>query len=472
MSAAKSTPTTGSATATGPKASPATVPIVAYAPPPISAAQLAQEYPSNLKLTLVQYVHRHGERTPVWPGLQHMVPPVHNDCHLGSFLALDASTRSGPPQLYRKSLLNAATWAPGLPDEHIHNSPAAGACYHGQLTDRGRNTLTGLGSYLRDVYISKLKLVPETLSDPSQVFLRSTDYARTLESLHSLMNGLFPPHARSLPADQALHIYTRSPAGHDNIYPDHECARYLGLRKQFTALIKNDVKKDMQQWPQKLQEMWDDKYGPVLAFDVLASAISHNWSVDISPNDFERLRDASTRLWFQHMENYPLLPKMMMGRFLTELYELQHHVITGSPSKQGHPEFTMHLQHMAETKAKAPPKLAVYSGHDTTIAPLVGVLGLWTGKNRMWPLFASHVTVETFKDLDAAKSVSDPKDAHYVRVRYNDVAQQLPACALPEQHHPNDKSLCTFRAFEALIKEVGTTRKQHQDLCVPVTVQE
>jgi hypothetical protein len=121
--------------------------------------------------------------------------------------------------------------------------------------------------------------------------------------------------------------------------------------------------------------------------------LAHHWKGDLSDQEFDALRNASTQLWFGHMEKYRDFPKLMIGRFVTELNELMdHHVEGPKTAKPGisskEPEYTLHLQHMKNLQAHYPPKLALYSGHDTTIAPLLGALGVWDKK---WPVFGSYV---------------------------------------------------------------------------------
>ncbi|KAI9223923.1 histidine phosphatase superfamily [Blastocladiella britannica] len=464
----------------------------AAAPPPLSPADLAARYPSNLVLRLVQFVHRHAERTPVSPWIQHLVQPVHNDCLVGSFLELQSTVggAAGARQTYRKALFNAATWDEDVPSHHVHAAPSLSTCYHGQLTDRGRSTMAGIGASLRDLYVTKLKFLPANLSHPSLVYLRSTDYPRTLESLHSLFDGLFPPATRSgaVAASDPLIIYSRSPVGYDNSYADYECARYRALRKQFDAIVHPQLANEYKTWSPKLQSLLHSKHGAVAAFDVLVSSLAHNWDVDITPDEFETLRTASTRQWFDYISMYPEFPKLMIGRFVTEIHELQQHVVDTPPmaaaaapsigavspspprpSPLPATEFSMHVQHMADFKADVPPKMAVYAGHDTTIVPLLAALDLWQGENKQWPYFASHIAFETFQDTTVVKADPtnrDPAASHYVRVLYNDEPQHLPACADKIAHHPSgDTSLCTFAAFRALVAEVGETRKQHIENC-------
>jgi acid phosphatase len=85
-------------------------------------------------------------------------------------------------------------------------------------------------------------------------------------------------------------------------------------------------------------------------------------------------------------------------------------------------------------------KFAIYSGHDSTMAPLIATFSAF---DHRWPKFNSHLTLELFE--------SSTQDNHYVRVRYNDKVLELPACQNDDKHHPNDKSLCTLKAFLTLI---------------------
>jgi len=53
--------------------------------------------------------------------------------------------------------------------------------------------MSELGAHFRSLYVDKLKFLDEKLSNNKSLYLRSTDYSRTLESLQQLVTGgLYP----------------------------------------------------------------------------------------------------------------------------------------------------------------------------------------------------------------------------------------------------------------------------------------
>eukprot|EP00933_Yihiella_yeosuensis_P034489 TRINITY_DN27977_c0_g1_i1.p1 TRINITY_DN27977_c0_g1~~TRINITY_DN27977_c0_g1_i1.p1 ORF type:complete len:489 (+),score=67.49 TRINITY_DN27977_c0_g1_i1:96-1562(+) len=83
------------------------------------------------------------------------------------------------------------------------------------------------------------------------------------------------------------------------------------------------------------------------------------------------------------------------------------------------------------------PSVAIYSGHDTTLMPVLVALGLWDG---LWPPFASSLALELWESKvqdssDSTGSVSsrDPatcKRHWYVRAVYNDAVVPFPCGGL------------------------------------------
>ena len=62
-----------------------------------------------------------------------------------------------------------------------------------------------LGSRLRFYYIDQLKLMGQTLL-PQSLYIRSTDYSRTIESVQYLLGGLYPQKNRHEGQDLQIHV--------------------------------------------------------------------------------------------------------------------------------------------------------------------------------------------------------------------------------------------------------------------------
>jgi acid phosphatase len=80
-----------------------------------------------------------------------------------------------------------------------------GYCFYGQLTDTGKRNMMALGSRLRFFYIDQLRLLNPTLV-PSSLYVRSTDYSRTIESVQYLLGGLYPRKNRHEKQDLQIHV--------------------------------------------------------------------------------------------------------------------------------------------------------------------------------------------------------------------------------------------------------------------------
>ena len=80
-------------------------------------------------------------------------------------------------------------------------------------------------------------------------------------------------------------------------------------------------------------------------------------------------------------------------------------------------------------------RLYLFSGHDTTIIPLLLVLGVFDGQ---WPAYSASVTLELLQD---ARS----RDKLYVRALHDDTPLVLPACG--------GSTLCPLDVFEQHLKK-------------------
>ncbi|RIA89614.1 histidine phosphatase superfamily, partial [Glomus cerebriforme] len=395
-------------------------------------------YPDYLQLKLVQVIHRHGERTPVKPRLEHVIPPLWNLCHEAkefqtSILLFheDENNQNNSDNLklsydqfkYRRI--------------DSHSSPSPGTCVFGQLTDIGRKSMSELGAHFRALYVDKLKFLDKNLSNNKSLFLRSTNYARTLESLQQLViGGLYPSQYRS--DSYVLNIHTRD-LYYETLHQSAKCKRLMKLIRQFNEFSKSRYESDLQYLTDKLKPIINEvklNSNPSLngIFDTVTAAKANKISI---PKEFtdeivDKIDEISTGEWFYGFYETLEMRRLAIGRFLAELREI----------------ILSKVNNTSETKDL---KFAIYSGHDSTIAPLITTFNAY---NHRWPKFNSHLTLELFESKEKSsffKLFSSAQDNHYIRVKYNDKILELPACQNDGQHHPNDKSLCTLKAFLSLV---------------------
>lgn len=102
----------------------------------------------------------------------------------------------------------------------------------GVLSYKGIQQMNSFGKYLRTYYGSFLNLT----YDASRVYVRSTDYDRTLQSMEALLSGLFPPANSYQQWDPTLNwfpipVHTTSLATDTILHANAPCPRYDYLRQ-------------------------------------------------------------------------------------------------------------------------------------------------------------------------------------------------------------------------------------------------
>ncbi|CDQ84320.1 unnamed protein product [Oncorhynchus mykiss] len=169
------------------------------------------EPPSPYELKLVQVLFRHGARTPLksipdvmeaqWvPNL--LEPPAHT--HINYVVTdLEGGPRPSSPveDSYRANILSGGT-------------------YPGQLTTVGMQQLYELGERLRKRYIKDTAFLNPTFS-PTEVYVRSTNIVRTIESAKCLVAGLF----QQSQSDMVSILTTEAES--EILYPNYHGCRLL-----------------------------------------------------------------------------------------------------------------------------------------------------------------------------------------------------------------------------------------------------
>ncbi|EPB86498.1 hypothetical protein HMPREF1544_06665 [Mucor circinelloides 1006PhL] len=385
------------------------------------------QYPSDLELRLLQIVHRHGERSPVRRRLEGIIPPVWNLCDANASM-FAAIAKFQDEKVQGMTSVHTERLVETQESESRSVPIKSGACYYGQLTNLGRYRMTSLGNRIREVYINKLHFLPDVYDEES-IYLRSSDYIRTQESVQQLVaGGLYPKGKR--PQDVTLKLRIRDPRD-DLMFPNPNCYRLRSLSKEFNKTVSSMMQDKFKSLTKRLSNYVDNvslvshpSANGIL--DTLVAAKTHGFKLpsDIDDGILRDLEEVVVKEWFYgHMASAEVR-RLGLGRLMGVIRD------------------RMSLREKGGADDDEKLKLAIYSGHDTTVAPLLIILNAFDDR---WPPFGSAILFELFKQKES--------DQHFVRVKYNENTLELPGCQAKGDHKQGDKSLCTFEAFKKIVKD-------------------
>ncbi|CAG8482975.1 13993_t:CDS:2 [Acaulospora colombiana] len=249
-------------------------------------------------------------------------------------------------------------------------------------------------------------------------------------------------------------MYLRDPYS-DNLYANHKCKRFFDLLTEFQRNVTLRHETKLKSLTKKLKPVVREVSfsSKPSCNELLAKANGVPLPKEFTDEVIDDLNVASTGRSFGGFNEIPELRRLGIGPFL---FELRNQILSKVGSSTD--DSSDHL------------KLAIYSGHDVTLAPLLAALDAYEDR---WPPFASHITIELFQQrqgphssqtyaipkisdtVDRKKSDAEKYDGYFVRVKYNNKILELPGCKKNGAHHTNDKSLCTLKAFlEVLDKQI------------------
>ena len=361
-------------------------------------------------------------------------------------------------------------------------------CQPGELTDRGRQTTTALGQRLRDLYVSKLGLLPDVIDSAtaSSIYLRSTPMPRAQESAQQAFTGLYPAAKRSANFEPPV-IVSRS-FSDETLFPNEGgCKRFAELAKAFAnraADIWNPspelayINKKIGKWMPADSPIVKVDSHPRLTgvMDTVNATLAHGSATKL-PKEFydekliSHMDKICTEEWFAGYTMSNEYRKLGIGGLVGDI-----------------------VQNLIKRTQNESFKISLNGCHDTTLAATLASFGAFDVEKDNWPPYTSSISVELFKSRSAtgastptspsgtvwpskektwwyslfssASSSTPPTSStrkplaemsateqaglnnHFVRLRYNDRPVTIPFCRLPGNHREGDESFCTLAAFK------------------------
>jgi len=354
---------------------------------------------TSYTLEFVQVITRHGDRTTLTqlPGDHHVW-----QCNLSTYMApvSDQSPFASLGRIFRKNYLPGVELTPGN-------------CYAGELTTRGFEQHMTYGQNLRQLYVNTYNFLPQTI-DYNQMGIRSTDVPRTLASAQGNSVGLYPPQSPTAQIP-VVDVWTMDQT-YENMVPNSVlCPRSGQLLDQVNSEPEYlSYMKSLLPLQQKLSQV----LGIPLAvlpdwpelFDAFQVMTCYNQSYPgLDDDTIEQIFAAANWQWNYQLNNSELAISQL-GSFAAELVNNIQAFIKGDDM----------------------PKYLVFSGHDTTVGPLLASLNAYDGQ---WPPYASHIELELWSD--AGK--------YYVQLKYQGEAIVLSSCST---------ALCPLAQFMAHVEPV------------------
>ncbi|XP_074550447.1 lysophosphatidic acid phosphatase type 6 [Halichoeres trimaculatus] len=381
-----------------------------------SSRSCADTDPSSAyELKLVQVLFRHGARTPLksipdvieaqWvPTL--LEPPAH--CHI-NYVVTDLDGGPKPPapveESYRKNILTGGT-------------------FPGQLTTLGMQQLYELGKRLRMRYIEETHFLSSTFS-PAEVYVRSTNIVRTIESAKCLVAGLFQQKQKD-----PVPILTTE-AESEILYPNyHGCKllKILGSHRWAESSTLPDIAADLQSILSALGIAAHQNVDFILIRDDMVARETHGLpcppALDSWRNKVEqRAVDMICHVYEpSKRENLQLCVGPLLYTLLANIDE----------KLQG-------------TSSEPHRKLFLYSAHDTTLIPCLMALGVF---DMRWPPYAADITLELHKHRQTSQA--------FVKVSYIGQDLLIPGCS---------GVYCPLEEFKQALSGYSLSTELYKSLC-------
>ncbi|XP_039192004.1 prostatic acid phosphatase [Crotalus tigris] len=266
---------------------------------------------------------------------------------------------------------------------------------YGQLTKTGTQQAYQLGQWLKDRY--KNFLSPSY--KPKEIYVRSTDYDRTIMSAQAVLAGLFPPSTEEKWNPninwQPIPVHT-VPISDEKLlkYPNYRCPSFNGLLQQVIQEMK--TKNELQKYMALIQK------------------VAYNLGYDI-----KKLMDFQNMLFWKVYDTLKVqeihklcLPRWADKKTMEQMKFLLEYLVNAGLGRQLKNEKSklqggILVKHILEkiinvTKCKNRYKMIMYSAHDMTIIALQIALGVY---NQLLPPYAATHIFELYKEDNGSYTI-------------------------------------------------------------------
>jgi lysosomal acid phosphatase len=295
----------------------------------------------------------------------------------------------------------------------------------GQLTPTGMQQEFHLGQLLRKRYIEEAGLLPNQYQKET-IYVRSSDFDRTLMSAESLLLGLYPlSTGPKLPHSEIDALAS----GYQPI-PIHT----LPL-EQDKLLVADRNMKIYQEWLKKyvyLRPDWKKKSAELEPYFARWSQLT-----GIKITSLVQLISLGDTLYIRDLYQLPL-PKGMTKEETQTIIEARHWAFTTKYKARAFGQATgqdllktiaVYVQEASEHKT--PLKWVLFSAHDSTILSLMSAMG---APMETPPRYASNLNFSLYETKERE---------YFIKISLNEKVVTLPACR---------GSVCKLNQFEALVK--------------------
>jgi hypothetical protein len=274
---------------------------------------------------------------------------------------------------------------------------------YGQLTAKGASQHEQLGKNFAQAYVKNYGLV----SSYQDIWVRSTNLERTVNSIQADTVGLFPIADPTGATQETVNIHSIDDAT-DNMVPNTQlCPRLSAVYHQ---------QENTQQYQDYLanQSVTQSQIAALGYFGGKSSSVSISSFIDMC--------------WCRSCHNFPLPPGVTPALFQTAVAQetyVKNNLFWGGqyslPWAIG--SFVGELRDnvrnfVNQGPAAVPARLMFFSGHDSTLVPLANAL--FRTNQLAWAPYASHLEIELWQDSASS--------SYYVKTSYNGVNFTVPNC--------------------------------------------